>query len=231
MTTKRLSHFEAQKDEKYRHFLATKIKASSQPETILGIRMGVIRKEAKRLAKELTYSEAITLLHPLALQWYEYKLLFGLVTQKLVSTQDEATDLLHRLYPLCDGWAVPDLYRDILGTLALTYPTLILESVATEAKSPNPFARRLTAVAQMDLLRHHVTTPKVALRHLLSLQDDAEYLVQMGVAWALSEIELSLAPGILGTASRAELALTNPQVLRYYQQKLRDSLRHADRKK
>lgn len=231
MFQKTLSHFDAQRDEKYRHFLATKIKASSQPETILGIRMGVIRKEAKRLTKELTYSEAITLLHPLARQWYEYKLLFGLVTQKLVSTPDEARDLLHRLYPLCDGWAVPDLYRDILGSLARTYPTLILESIATEAKSPNPFARRLTAVAQMDLLRHHVTTPEAALRHLLSLQDDSEYLVQMGVAWALSEIELSLAPGLIATSSDSGLSLSNPQVIRYYQQKLRDSLRHAARKK
>lgn len=217
--------FEAKREESYRQLLQ-KVKASSQPHTILGIRMGIVRSQAKQLVHQMSYKEAVTKIYPLALRCYEYKLLFGLLGADLVSSETEVADLLKRLFYLCDGWAVPDLYKSLLGKLVPKYATIILASVANEQKSSNPSARRLTAVVQIDLLKKGITTPTSSLRHLIALQEDPEYLVQMGVAWALSEIEPSLAPGLIAEASTPDLLLTNTTVLRYYRQKLRDSTRY-----
>ena len=204
-------------------FMALRTKVSSRPESVLGIRMKWLRQTVKQLSRLLTLDEAVDLLHERATAWYEYKIIFGGVIGRLAS----AGEGLPLLYPLCDGWAVPDYYKELLAGWARRDDAerqIVLRSMAEHAHDANSYARRLTIVAWLDLIRHGLATPRAALDHVAPLQHDEAYYVQMAIAWLLAEITLT-GDASLTEAIRTEI--TNDTVLRMYQQKLRDSRRTA----
>ena len=96
--------------------------------------------------------------------------------------------------------------------------------MAEYAHDANPYARRLTIVAWLDLIRHCLATPRAALDHVVPLQHDETYYVRMAIAWLLAEITLTDDASLV-EAIRTEI--TDDTVLRMYQQKLRDSRRKA----
>lgn len=218
-----LLEFESATDSAYRSFLIDKIKVTTNPSTVLGIRMTVIRKYAGKLGSVIDIDQALELLHPKAGQWYEYKLLFGLVLQK-VTPLERVQEVLPLMYDLCDGWAVPDLYMTIFSHFANNGShTEVLRSISRYSGSVNPFARRLTIVVQMPLFKSRVVSLHQALVQCSMLQWDDEYLVQMGIAWTLAELYVSnpkeVDQFILGGG------IESGEVLKKYHQKLRDSLR------
>ena len=151
------------------------------------------------------------------------RILFGGVIARLAS----ASEGLPLLYPLCDGWAAPDYYKELLASWANRGEAerqIVLRSMAEYAHDANPYARRLTIVAWLDLIRHGLATPRAALDHVASLQHDEAYYVQMAIAWLLAEITLT-GDASLVDAIRTEI--TDDTVLRMYQQKLRDARRNA----
>lgn len=216
-----LAELEQRREPDYAAFMALRTKVSSRPESVLGIRMKWLRQAVKQLSRLLTLDEAIELLHERALAWYEYKIIFGGIVGRLASA-DEGLPLL---YPLCDGWAVPDYYKEVLAGWARRGETerqLVFHSMAEHAHDANPYARRLTIVAWLDLIRHDLATPRAALDHIVPLQHDDAYYVQMAIAWLLAEMTLTGEPS-LTEAIRTEIS--EETVLRMYQQKLRDSRR------
>lgn len=218
-----LTELEQRREPDYADFMALRTKVSSRPESVLGIRMKWLRQTVKQLSRLLTLDEAVDLLHERALAWYEYKIIFGGVIGRLAS----AGEGLPLLYPLCDGWAVPDYYKELLASWASRGETerqIVLRSMAEHAHDDNPYARRLTIVAWLDLIRHGLATPRAALDHVAPLQHDEAYYVQMAIAWLLAEITLT------GNASLVEAIrteITDATLLRMYQQKLRNSHRTA----
>lgn len=213
-----LKEFGSAADFSYKAFLM-KLKATSNPDSIIGIRMPIIRKTAKELAKLLTYDEAIQLLSVKAKEYYEYKLLLGLILQK-VTPKEKVAEVLPILYSLCDGWAVPDLFKDALGEFARKGALAeVLESIKTYAKNENPFARRLTIVAFFPLVRYSLVPAEVALAHIKRLQHDSHYFIEMANAWLLAELTI--------THPEVSHSIESPTVLQKYQQKLRDSHRHS----
>ena len=220
-----LAQLEQRREPSYARFMALRTKVSSRPESVLGIRMKWLRQASKQLSRLLTLDEAIELLHPRARVWYEYKILFGGVLGRL-ATAAEGTPLL---YPLCDGWAVPDYYKEILAQWARQGDAelqIVLRSLAEHAHDANPYARRLTVVAWLDLLRYDLVTPTTALQHIIPLQHDEAYYVQMAMAWLLAEMTLT---GESSLVEAISTTITDSTVLRMYQQKLRDSRRTATR--
>lgn len=216
-----LAELEQRREPDYAAFMALRTKVSSRPESVLGIRMKWLRQAVRELTALLTLDEAIDLLHERALVWYEYKIIFGGVVGRLASA-DEGLPLL---YPLCDGWAVPDYYKEVLAGWARRGEEelqLVFHSMAEYAHDENPYARRLTIVAWLDLIRHGLATPRAALDHVAPLQHDEAYYVQMAIAWLLAEITLT-GDASLVEAIRTEI--TDDTVLRMYEQKLRDSRR------
>ena len=107
-----LTELEQRREPDYAAFMALRTKVSSRPESVLGIRMKWLRQAVRQLSALLTLDEAIDLLHERALAWYEYKIIFGGVIGRLAS----AGEGLPLLYPLCDGWAVPDYYKELLAS-------------------------------------------------------------------------------------------------------------------
>lgn len=212
-----LEEFSSAADLSYRAF-NQKLKVSSDPENVIGIRIPIIRKTAKKLTKLLTYDDAILLLLDKAKKHFEYKLLLGLVLQE-VTPQEQVAKTLPILYSLCDGWAVSDLYQDILGTFAQkgALPE-VMASIEDHIHDENPFARRLTIVAFFSLVRSNLVAPEVAIAHITRLQHDSHYYIEMANAWLLAELTI--------THPEVPHSITSPTLLKKYQQKLRDSLRH-----
>ena len=220
-----LAELEQRREPAYADFMALRTKVSSRPESVLGIRMKWLRQATKQLSSLLTCDEAIELLHPRACVWYEYKILFGGVLGRL-ATAGKGAPLL---YPLCDGWAVPDYYKELLAHWARQGDAelqIVLHSLAEHAHDANPYARRLTVVAWLDLIRHDLVTPTKALQHIIPLQHDEAYYVQMAIAWLLAEMTLT---GEASLVKAISTTITDSTVLRMYQQKLRDSRRTSSR--
>lgn len=220
-----LSSLEEERDISYAHFLTDSIKVSSHPESILGIRMGVLRSASKNLAKVLYEEEALTLLYPLAKKYYEYKIVFGGVVER-VSTPQRSVPLL---FSLCDGWAVPDYYKEVLCTYAEKgAKEYILTSLREQVSSPNPYARRLTVVAWHNLLNKRMTTPVEAFKHCQLLEKDENYYVQMALAWLLAEMSIRYPSEMQDFLTQHPIQ--SHKVAQMYQQKRRDSLRLFPRK-
>lgn len=218
-----LAELAQRREPDYAVFMALRSKVSSRPESVLGIRMKWLRQSVRQLSALLTLDEAIDLLHERALTWYEYKIIFGGVIGRLAS----AGEGLPLLYPLCDGWAVPDYYKELLASWASRGEAerqIVLRSMADHAHDVNPYARRLTIVAWLDLIRHGLATPRAALDHVASLQHDEAYYVQMAIAWLLAEVTLTGESSLI-EAIRTEIS--DDTVLRMYEQKLRDSRRNS----
>lgn len=218
-----LKDFESTADSSYKLFLAERVKSTNFPESIIGIRMGNIRKTASALAKVMSYEEVLEHIYPQALKWYEYKLLFGLLLQRLTPSE-KVSEVLPKLYGLCDGWAVPDTFQVVLAHFAKKGNLeLILQSIQEYKTSINPFARRLTVVVQMPLVKHGLVSVRQALEFCEEMQWDEEYLVQMGVAWTLSELRIHHPDEVEAFLSKGKIS--SEDVLKKYKQKLRDSLR------
>lgn len=212
-----LDEFRSSVDLSYKSF-NTKLKVSCYPDSILGIRMPVVRRIAHKLSKYLTSDGAITLLYPLAERWYEYKLLLGLVLKE-VTQEDEVGKTIPVLYSLCDGWAVSDLYQEVLGYFAqLGHLEEVLLSTKEFSSNTNEFARRLSIVAYFPLLRQELVSVEQVLQHIALLENDSAYYVEMANAWLLAEIKL--------THPEVSPVISNVSLKKRYHQKLRESLRH-----
>lgn len=213
-----LKEFGSAADLSYRAF-NQKLKVSSNPESVIGIRIPIIRKYAKRLAKLLNYQDTISLLLDKAKSYFEYKLLLGLILQE-TTPKEAVREVLPILYSLCDGWAVSDLFNEVLGTFAKrgALPE-VLDSIEEYMRDDNPFARRLTIVTYFPLLRYHLAAPEDALAHIARLQNDSDYYIEMANAWLLAEL----------TITHPELphSIISPTLLQKYRQKLRDSYRSS----
>lgn len=215
-----LSLMEEQQDPSYAHFLAHRIKASSRPETIMGVRMKVLRDTSKKLALLLGEDEALRLLYPVAKKKYEYKIILGGVLER-VSTSTEAVPFL---FALCDGWAVPDYYKEILSTFAQKFGAeVILKFLKQYTHNANPFARRLSVVAWLCLVKKKLAPVEKALEHCTLVEEDDNYYVQMATAWLLAELSIGYPQKFQRWAK--EHGICSPQVERMFLQKRRDSLR------
>ncbi len=218
-----LTQLELKREPSYAHFNAIRIKVSSHPESVLGIRMRHLRQASHQLAKLLSLDEAVALLHERATQWYEYKIIFGGLLGHIAT----ASQGIPFLYPLCDGWATPDYYREVLALWAKRNDDereTVLHSITQHANDSNPYARRLTVVAWLDIIRHGLATPEDALQHITALQDDKEYYVQMAIAWLLAEMTIQAAPTDPTLMDEILRQISNATVVGMYEQKLRDSL-------
>ena len=198
-----LTQLELKREPSYAHFNAIRIKVSSHPESVLGIRMRHLRQANHQLAKLLSLDEAVALLHERATQWYEYKIIFGGLLGH-IATAREVLAL----------WAKRN--DDERET--------VLHSITQHANDSNPYARRLTVVAWLDIIRHGLATPEDALQHITALQDDKEYYVQMAIAWLLAEMTIQAAPTDPTLMDEILRQISNATVVGMYEQKLRDSL-------
>lgn len=170
----------ANADEKYRDFIA-KLVPTIEKDTIIGVRMGDLRRLARGIRKE----ENLDIFNEAKFYYREEKLLYALCIFKMSESFDAAMDALDKFLPYIDSWEVTDL---IAGEL-----------IIKEAQREKAFQKALSYVHSSDEY-----TIRLGLVILLKKYNDEAhierildaiknitlntYYVNMAAAWLLCEL-------------------------------------------
>lgn len=219
-----LSDLEASAEEKKALF-DNRLKISRNPDTVMGIRVPLVRRAIKTLGKIMSFQDVMEVLYPLALEKYEYKLLFAGVAAERVSCDDEIRLLYDRLFECVDGWGTSDFFLDIIATVCEKHEggiQIFREYVSLHKGSSNPFARRLTIVPFIKLMPKGYFSLYFALAHLEAMQNDNDYYVSMGIAWTLTSLYIHDEQVV---SDFIDSKITNEEVLKLTRRKMRESRR------
>lgn len=166
--------FELQ-DKKYQEFHS---KLCPNVEDIIGVRIPVLRRLAKQIAKEnpKEFLEETP-------KYYEERMLQGFVIGYMKAELKEKLGYLDRFVPMIDNWAVCDC---CVSTYKFTnkYPKEMWKYIQKYLSSHREFELRFAIIMIMDyyLTREYIDQ---VLAIYDSIQNEG-YYVKMGVAWALS---------------------------------------------
>ncbi len=221
-----LNGIEATADASYAHFCAVRTKCSSRPDTVLGIRMGVLRRAMKELVRVgMDYEMACEILLPRALGTYEYKILYGGVMQR-VCPPEKVEEGLRTVLSLCDGWATCDFFTEQVAYFAQHgYAELVLDLMKQATEETNIYARRLSIVSMIRLHKYGYMSISEVIDRCALMQDDDAYYIRMGIAWVLAEMYVHDAPSVVLFMRER---LRSPQIHRMLIRKLKDSYRVED---
>ena len=164
-------------DEKYKAFHSKLI-----PENIplIGVRMPLLKKLAKDIAKE---PASRSWLANAASDYYEERVLQGLVIGFLKTDSKEQLTLIERFLPLIDNWAVCDSFCANLKSYKKLQSkgfSLLLKYL----KNKKPYTQRFAIV----MLLNHYTESEHTAAALSAFEkiNTNEYYVEMAIAWAVS---------------------------------------------
>lgn len=165
-------------DEDFKKF-NSKICCDEKSENMIGVRIPLLRKFAKEIAresaKEYLDGDNYTL--------FEEKLLFGFVLSYAKLTEEEQSEYYKKFYIICDNWAVCDCCCSSFKFIAKNkelYKHILLPYLHSEKE----YEVRLAVVT---LMNYFLTDDykDFALDKFTSVTHEG-YYVQMAVAWALS---------------------------------------------
>lgn len=219
-----LSDLEAGAEEKKALF-DNRLKISRDPDTVMGIRVPLVRRAIKALSKIMSFEDVIEVLYPRALEKFEYKLLFAGVAAERASNEEEIRALYDRLFECVDGWGASDFFLDVIATLCKKHEVgvpIFREYISLHKNNSNPFARRLTIVPFIKLVPKGHFSLAFALAHLEAMQHDEDYYVSMGIAWTLTSLYVYDEQGI---SDFIDSKITNEEVLKLTRRKMRESKR------
>lgn len=202
-----------------------RLKISRDPDTVMGIRVPLVRRAIKALSKIMSFQDVIVELYPLALKKFEYKLLFAGVAAEMVSSEGEIRMLYDRLFECVDGWGASDFFLDVIATVCKKYEcgvSLFREYMSLHKNNSNPFARRLTIVPFIKLVPKEYVSLPFALAHLETMQHDVDYYVSMGIAWTLASLYLYDEERV---SEFIDSKITNEEVSKLTRRKMRESRR------
>ena len=170
----------ANADEKYKDFIA-KLVPTIEKDTIIGVRMGDLR----RLAREIRKEANLDIFNEAKFYYREEKLLYALCLFKMSESFDAAMNALDEFLPYIDSWEVTDL---VAG-----------EMIIKEAQREEAFQKALSYMHSEDEYTvrlglvivnrkfnddEHLDKILVALK---TISLDA-YYVNMVAAWLLCEL-------------------------------------------
>ena len=146
---------------------------------IIGVRIPNLRKLAKQIAKESPKEY----LEKIPKDYYEEKMLQGLVIGYMNATLEEKLSYLDKFVPIIDNWAICDC---CVSTYKFTnkYQKEMWEYLQKYLVSNKEFELRFAIIMLMD----YYLTEKY-IDEVLKIYDNIHhegYYTKMGVAWALS---------------------------------------------
>ncbi len=195
-------------DVEYKKFHSGLIPTVSS-DKIIGVRMPVLRKIAKKAFKENADNECY---------YYEEIVVKGLtLAMKKCSAQEHISDL-KQFVPLIDNWACCDMCCSAFKFTEKNLQDYFEFIISYVGKSE--FETRFSVVMLMDYYLNDVYIDRV-IEILLSINSD-EYYVNMAIAWALSVIYVKYKFKILPVF---ESQILNAQVQNKAIQKIRESYR------
>ncbi|MCI8331452.1 MAG: DNA alkylation repair protein [Clostridiales bacterium] len=166
-------------DEGYKQF-NSKLIPNYPPDRMLGVRMPVLRKVAKQLAKK----DAAAFLQAADFSTYESTMLFGMVIGYAAMPYDEKMKYTQFFLPRIDNWAVCDCVCSTLKFLGEEREKS-LSFIKEWIHNAHEYTARFGLVS---LLQYYVTEEWIeavlAIVHGLS---DREYYFNMAAAWLFAE--------------------------------------------
>lgn len=167
--------FELQ-DKKYKDFHSS---LCPNINDIIGVRIPELRNIAKQIAKE----NPVEYLENVPKEYYEEKMLQGLVIGYMKSSLEEKQKYLDEFVPIIDNWAICDCCT---STYKFTnkYLTEMWNYIQKYLSSDKEFELRFAIVMLMD---YYITDEYIdrVIKIYDNINNDA-YYVKMAVAWALS---------------------------------------------
>lgn len=167
--------FELQ-DKKYKDFHSS---LCPNINDIIGVRIPELRNIAKQIAKE----NPVEYLENVPKEYYEEKMLQGLVIGYMKSSLEEKQKYLDKFVPIIDNWAICDCCT---STYKFTnkYSEEMWNYIQKYLSSNKEFELRFAIVMLMD---YYITDEYIdrVIEIYDNIHNDA-YYVKMAVAWALS---------------------------------------------
>ncbi len=163
-----------QAEEEYQSFSAALIPGE---EHLLGIRLPILRKKARELAKGdwkayLAFSD---------IQFFEEAMLQGMIIGYAKAPLGEILDAAEKFSPRITNWSVNDSFCNSFK-IAKRYPKEVWEFLMRYRESREEYQVRVVAVM---LLNHYLTEEYIdRVLEVLGALDVEEYYAGMAVAWA-----------------------------------------------
>ncbi|WP_367924684.1 DNA alkylation repair protein [uncultured Ruthenibacterium sp.] len=158
---------------------ASRLLPSNMEQPLLGVRLPVLRKIARELARQ-DLSKA---LEQLTDDSFEEKMLQGMVIGYSKAPLEQILNAIRSFLPKIDNWSICDSFCSGLK-IARIHPYPVWEFLEPFFESEHPYTVRFAVVM---LLNHYRTREYLApsLAQLISLKNES-LTVQMATAWALS---------------------------------------------
>lgn len=168
--------FEVQ-DKEYQKFQS---KLCPNINNIIGVRIPILRKMAKQIAKE----NAEEFLNNTKIEFYEEKMLYGFVIGYMKENLSEKLKYLDKFVPMIDNWAICDCS---INTFKFVQNNLeeIWNYLQKYVKSNKEYELRFVIIMLMDYYLVDNYIDKV-LELYNQIKNDG-YYVKMAVAWAIAE--------------------------------------------
>lgn len=204
----------ANADEKYKSFIA-KLVPTIEKDTIIGVRMGDLR----RLAREIRKEENLDIFNEAKFYYREEKLLYALCLFKMSESFDAAMNALDEFLPYIDSWEVTDL---IAGEIIIDEAHIdkAFQKALSYAHSSDEYTIRLGLVIMNKKYNDAVHIEKI-LDALKSISLDA-YYVNMAAAWLLCELYFTDKAKVDEFLSSEAI---NEEIKKMTRQKIRESLK------
>lgn len=170
----------ANADEKYKDFIA-KLVPTIEKDTIIGVRMGDLR----RLAREIRKEANLDIFNEAKFYYREEKLLYALCIFKMSKSFDKAMNALDEFLPYINSWEVTDL---VAGEIIIDEAHIdkAFQKALSYVDSSDEYTIRLGLVIMNKKFNDKAHIEKI-LDALKSISLDA-YYVNMAAAWLLCEL-------------------------------------------
>ena len=164
-------------DEKYREFQNS---LCPNVNDILGVRIPKLREIAKTIAKD----NPIEFLEKYVCEFYEEKMIYGLVIGYMKSDLETRIKYLNKFVPMIDNWAVCDC---ACSTYKFTQKNMeeMFEYIKKYVFSNKEFEVRFACIMLMDYFLIDEYIDEV-FQIFNNIKLD-KYYVEMAIAWAISE--------------------------------------------
>lgn len=204
----------ANADAKYKDFIA-KLVPTIEKDTIIGVRMGDLRRLARKIRKEAS----LDIFNEAKFYYREEKLLYALCIFKMSESFDAAMNALDEFLPYIDSWEVTDL---IAGEIIIdeAHREEAFQKVLSYVHSSDEYTIRLGLVIMNKKYNDEAHIEKI-LDALKSISLDA-YYVNMAAAWLLCELYFTDKAKVDEFLSSESISM---EIKKMTRQKIRESLK------
>lgn len=201
-------------DAKYKDFIA-KLVPTIEKDSIIGVRMGDLR----RLAREIRKEETLDIFNEAKFYYREEKLLYALCLFKMSDSFDKAMDALDKFLPYIDSWEVTDL---VAGEIIIDerHREEAFQKALSYVHSSDEYTIRLGLVIMNKKFNDKAHIDKIidAIKNITL----NTYYVNMAAAWLLCELYFTDKAKVDEFISSESISVDIKKMTR---QKIRESLK------